>query len=129
VGVDIDFPRAKKYRELSKRMLSPSEREDFINSAYSNDFFNRIWTQKEAISKACGLGMSLDFSRLIVNDCQLPVFCPTTGKEYFVETVPLFGGYVSVASEGSKPDNLIIDIKSCLALARIIEEQVTKSKH
>ena len=118
VGVDIDFPRPVICREIAHLVLSPSELEDFNKSSCKSDFFNRRWTQKEAVCKASGLGLSANFPGFTVNDQLLPVSCPITGKDFFVETAPMHGGYISVASEGRKPENLIVDIDPCLTVSK-----------
>lgn len=122
VGVDIDFPRSEKYRDIANMVLSPTEREEFRLAQFSSDFFIRRWTQKEAISKASGLGLGADFASFTINDNHQPVICPTTNKVFFVETTPLFGGYVSVACEGGKPENVIVDFDPYLTATRIFEK-------
>jgi phosphopantetheinyl transferase len=118
VGVDIDFPRSEKYTEIAYMVLSLTEQEEFRKSQFNGDFFIRRWTQKEAISKACGLGLAADFTSFSANDCQQPVFCPASGTEFYVETTALFGGYVSVACVGGKPQNLIVDLDPFLLATR-----------
>jgi len=122
VGVDIDFPRSDKYRDIAPMVLSPLEQSLFEQSGFCNEFFIRRWTQKEAISKASGLGLSAEFSRFTTNDQARPILCPKSGKHFYVETIAVNGGYLSVASEGEKPGNLIIDFDPFVAAKTIFNQ-------
>jgi len=63
VGVDIEAARPIEPR-LARRFFSPAENaalEKVQSPTEWNNTFFRIWTAKEAVSKALGLGLELDF--------------------------------------------------------------------
>ena len=64
VGVDLEFLRELGNADmLEERCFSPWEREqlDALPSAMRLRGFFRCWTRKEAVSKAIGAGLSMDF--------------------------------------------------------------------
>jgi 4'-phosphopantetheinyl transferase len=69
IGIDIEFDnRQIAYREMIPFVFTPSE-SNFLTSLPQeqilSEFFT-IWTVKEALAKATGLGFSLPFNRLEV---------------------------------------------------------------
>lgn len=122
VGVDIDFPRSEKYTEIAYMALTSSEQEEFRKSHCNGNFFIRRWTQKEAISKACGLGLAADFTSFCANDNHEAVFCPASGENYYVETTAFFGGYLSVACARARPQNVIVDLDPYLSAVEFSNE-------
>lgn len=60
LGIDLEFFAARPYKGIGQQMFSPNE-----NNAFSHlmpelkplGFFH-VWAQKEALIKACGLGLS-----------------------------------------------------------------------
>ena len=64
VGVDIEFPRAMDYGALAESTLTAIELHQFNQINHNPRFFLERWSQKEAISKACGLGLYLDFKTI-----------------------------------------------------------------
>lgn len=61
VGVDVEFPRQINH-EVVKKVSSDEQFVRYQNSDDQMAFFLNIWTQKEAVSKACGRGISVGLS-------------------------------------------------------------------
>jgi len=59
VGVDVEFPRDLDYRGIVSKVCSPYQQEQFEVAGSTDDMFLCFWTQKEAIAKACGQGISV----------------------------------------------------------------------
>lgn len=81
IGVDIEkINRNLNHPLLAPEVLSPQEMDYY--RAYGEEkqclSFYRAWVQKEAISKALGLGISIGFNRLTVR------IDPTLGEEEYV---------------------------------------------
>ena len=66
IGVDIECIRTlKQMAILAKRTFSTIEYKYFLQLSLNDqrEMFFRVWTGKEALSKALGIGFSLNFSR------------------------------------------------------------------
>ncbi|MGS2718002.1 4'-phosphopantetheinyl transferase family protein [Eionea flava] len=60
VGVDIEFERSNiRIDDIVARVASPQELSIYQCSEDPMQAFLCLWTQKEALSKACGLGLSV----------------------------------------------------------------------
>ena len=64
VGVDIEFERAVDKDGIVKRIGSDVEVAAYQRSAAPQQHFLCLWTQKEAVSKACGQGISVGLSSI-----------------------------------------------------------------
>jgi 4'-phosphopantetheinyl transferase len=67
VGVDVERIRARKrWDELASFALHPAERErlDGLEGEARWQGFYRVWTLKEAMAKALGVGLALPFNRI-----------------------------------------------------------------
>ena len=65
VGVDIEAKqRSIKLHALAKRILTPYEFGQFVKATDQQGFLLRIWTIKEAVLKASGLGIRLNLIEL-----------------------------------------------------------------
>lgn len=76
VGVDIERPSDRFTAELAEVIASPQERTrlarlDPVRLALQ---LCALWTRKEAVSKALGLGVTLGFERLSIGDDLTPHF-------------------------------------------------------
>jgi 4'-phosphopantetheinyl transferase len=60
MGVDIEHFSARPYYDLGRHLFSARENESLqgVNSCMTALTFFNIWVQKEALIKACGMGMS-----------------------------------------------------------------------
>jgi 4'-phosphopantetheinyl transferase len=62
IGIDIEQVRPlDDYPIMTRSFMSPGEREELLHLPEHKqlDFFYRVWTKKEALSKAMGKGISL----------------------------------------------------------------------
>ena len=59
VGIDAEPRHAVRHSGLRHEIMSQVEVEVLGDSADEPEVINRVWTAKEAIQKACGLGMRL----------------------------------------------------------------------
>ena len=68
-GVDIEFDRPiPDLESLVRRVCSPREQQALAGvDAISASWFLRIWTRKEAVLKAVGLGLGLDPTRVTLS--------------------------------------------------------------
>lgn len=66
LGVDIELLNRRITLDVAKRVLSSHQQIKLSESSSPEQTFMLYWTQKEAISKALGLGLSINFSQV---DC------------------------------------------------------------
>lgn len=78
VGADVEYKNRKlllsendsKLLSVIKGSFSEEELADYQNTPkeLQTEFFLRMWTRKEAVSKAVGKGLAMDFSKICVPD-------------------------------------------------------------
>lgn len=102
IGVDIEhLGRQVKFEPLAKRCFHDDEYQLWQNNGYDKHLWFKIWTIKEAVLKAQGLGIRLNlnelnavftsdnggyvchdkigwfyFKNLIINECMITLACP-----------------------------------------------------
>lgn len=60
VGVDVeDLDRAVRFEALAQHAFHPEELDCWAELDYSSEYWFRVWTTKEAVLKASGLGIRL----------------------------------------------------------------------
>lgn len=65
VGIDIeDLDRKVRFEALAQHAFHPDELEHWAELEYSEEFWFRVWTTKEAVLKASGLGIRLSLNEL-----------------------------------------------------------------
>jgi 4'-phosphopantetheinyl transferase len=82
VGVDIEFQRADlDYAGMAERVFSTAEQKQLasLKGHARQSYFYRIWTIKESISKALGLGMKIGFGKIDIN---------IEGKQLVLKSIP-----------------------------------------
>ena len=89
VGVDIEKIKPIVIKDY-KDYFSAKEWEAILNAADQELQFYRLWTRKEALAKAIGLGMFMGFEELAVLKNNL-IFL---GQKWVIETEVLDGDYV-----------------------------------
>lgn len=94
VGIDVEFSRdGSRVENIVSRVASSEELAVYRVSENPKQAFLCLWTQKEAVSKACGMGLSVGLSTIpcsgVVGNCSLAFL----GKKYVLHTH-------SVGSEG-----------------------------
>jgi 4'-phosphopantetheinyl transferase len=69
VGIDVEREdRAVEIEDITRAYFAPSEREiiNQVGPRQKHAVFMRLWTLKEAVAKAAGQGLSLDFDRFAI---------------------------------------------------------------
>jgi 4'-phosphopantetheinyl transferase len=99
LGVDIEVPRAVNVTELARACLTAAE-QDFLAAAPEPDrlrVFYRCWTRKEAVLKACGLGLAgpmgvLDTQPGSTGPAEVGHACPAGPSRWLVQDLPVPAG-------------------------------------
>jgi 4'-phosphopantetheinyl transferase len=96
LGVDIEVPRAVNVTELAGACLTQAE-QDCLAAAPEPDrprLFYRCWTRKEAVLKACGLGLAGPMSALdtqpgTTGPAEVAHACPAGPGRWLVQDLPV----------------------------------------
>lgn len=69
IGIDVEQIKPRHHLELAKNIMSKTEYEEFsvLKDEEKEDLFFHVWTQKEAVIKALGQGLSFSLSRFSVS--------------------------------------------------------------
>ena len=86
-------------KALLRRVLTPEEWEDSPAAIP----FSRLWTRKEAVMKACGLGLGL----APASYCVLDDLVQAEGQTWRLHTLELRGHFVSCAAEAAEAPELL----------------------
>jgi len=107
IGVDVEPKYRKGAIHIAPRVLSEAQQVSLSEASSGDECFMRYWTQKEAISKAMGLGLSADFKQIDCSGAWGASYAQYCNQGFYVYTVPLFDGYiVSVATQANTPINI-----------------------
>lgn len=94
IGADIEtMHRQTDHERVAAHYFTPSEVSGILNAADGKQRFLELWTRKEAVLKACGVGLMDDLHSLEVgsalNRMQIshPDFVRLAAAEYHVRTV------------------------------------------
>lgn len=99
VGVDIEEMKAEPPYETAPFFLIGDEqaRLSAANDPAQRVMFYRFWSAKEAVAKGVGLGLGLDFRRIVIGDPARtgPVKMPfeTAGRDWFLHPLPAPPGF------------------------------------
>jgi 4'-phosphopantetheinyl transferase len=95
MGIDLEEKQLLDYHEL-EHILHDNEKQYVFETSHAMDRFYEIWTKKEALLKATGVGLINELSSL---DCtQACVFY--ADRNWFFYSLPLVEGYAfSVCSD------------------------------
>ena len=103
MGVDIEFPANFSFRNIETAVLSKEELAKLPKHAEWEDFLY-YWTQKEAIGKACSLGLGIDFPTITVSGQPGPQEILFEKVNYHLQSFPHDNnGILSVASTTKEP--------------------------
>lgn len=114
VGADIEAPRDVDLADVARACLTAAEQQ-YLNSrpeAEQLRLFYRCWTRKEAVLKACGIGLAGALSELDVApgrqglvEVRLP--CAAGPREWVVQDVSALPGPADVVPASSVPASLV----------------------
>jgi 4'-phosphopantetheinyl transferase len=116
VGVDVELLRVgTESWSLSSHALTHSERARLqaLPSARRSAAFLSMWTRKEALLKAVGVGLALD-PRLIELECQKLVAAPPElgrARDWTLVDVPVAGHTAALALKGPLSRLLLYDAR------------------
>ena len=99
VGADCEDACRGASEALLRRVLTPEEWE----CPDAAGRFSRLWTRKEAVMKACGLGLGLSPASFCVLDDLVQV----EGRTWRLHTLALRGHFISCAAEAAEPPELL----------------------
>ncbi|MFE9867982.1 4'-phosphopantetheinyl transferase family protein [Streptomyces sp. NPDC005506] len=73
VGVDLEIVRTVDVNAIARQCLSPREHTYMtrLPPEQRQEAFRRAWVRKEAVTKACGVGVAADLTRVHVNPQEL----------------------------------------------------------
>ncbi len=106
LGVDIEaLHQPADLQEMAMRMLSPAEKRAWpsLPSKKRAEVFFRVWTRKEAILKAAGVGMQIEPDQLTVPFTPTPAvvsFAPFGGQpqKWYVESLTSIEGFAAAVA-------------------------------
>ncbi len=123
VGVDIEFYREVDQSQILKRVCSADQFNRYLCSDKPDETFLAYWTQKEAVAKACGKGISVGLSSI---DCSGDVGLGQLffeGVNYDVYTFSCFEkGVLSFVAESNTNAKPSIQLCTSIDLDRQIVE-------
>ena len=65
LGIDVeDLDRQVRFETLAQHAFHPEELHGWAESEYSSEYWFKVWTTKEAVLKASGLGIRLSLKEL-----------------------------------------------------------------
>ncbi|MDE1464397.1 4'-phosphopantetheinyl transferase family protein [Spartinivicinus poritis] len=96
-GIDIEMPKAMNDRQgVAEYFMHPDEYDTWKEQGLREDIFYKTWTKKEALTKAIGKGMSLNFKSI-----KLASPYEYESNSFYVHYVGLLGNnHMAFACEG-----------------------------
>ena len=112
VGVDVEAMAPLHELDLiADRMLSAREKREVFASADAPAMFTRLWTRKEAIAKAFGVGLRVAFGEIDVLVPATPLLPPALSGDVVLRDVQCAAPcLVSVALQMNEIDLLCVEI-------------------
>ena len=104
IGIDIEYIKPHyNYQRIVNRYFTPSEQQWLANqpeSVQTTSFFN-IWTGKEAVAKATGLGFSINFSSFSIIPNDSTISTVISANPYLKMSTSFFLEYLNLSSDYS----------------------------
>jgi 4'-phosphopantetheinyl transferase len=104
LGVDIEEKCPMDYEELI-HIFHSNEKQYVFDSLDTGTRFYEIWTKKEALLKAVGLGLINELSSLDCSEGQVSY----EGKLWFFHALHLAEGYAFSVCSSSKIEEIVVD--------------------
>jgi 4'-phosphopantetheinyl transferase len=115
VGVDIERKRYVNPHQLARACMSEAERADLslMSEPAALEYFFRIWTAKEALLKAAGLGLQIDpkqISLTISKEIRIDALPARLGSlsDWSISTLGLVGNMAAALATAGSPSNIRI---------------------
>lgn len=99
IGVDVEFLSDNDHRAIYPRVLGGEELGRLEAAPHPAAAFISCWTQKEAVLKATGQGISIDLRDVCCSATHGQTVASFRGKRFEVMSWPWHAGTASVASE------------------------------
>ncbi|MEO0442116.1 MAG: 4'-phosphopantetheinyl transferase superfamily protein [Pseudomonadota bacterium] len=112
IGVDVECVQRQTSEGVVNTVLSDEQRQRVQAAANPEQVFMYYWTQKEAISKAIGMGLSVDFQTLACCGQLGRSESPYDKQTIYLQTGLLGGDYVLSIASASPQDALIYRVDS-----------------
>ena len=101
IGIDLEKVKDSfEYNELSKTYFSHHEQKEITSSPLPKKTFYKLWTRKEAVLKASGIGITDELKNIEIcfseNNASL-------SNDFYVSTFPVENSYASIACLANKP--------------------------
>lgn len=100
LGVDIEELNVNiEYNEIAQNYFSNDEQKAVNQSLNPLNEFYKLWTRKEAVLKATGIGLNTDLCQIEVlgNKCTINQN-PIINKTYAIESIKVDNAFISFAS-------------------------------
>ncbi|MFT5505149.1 MAG: 4'-phosphopantetheinyl transferase [Gammaproteobacteria bacterium] len=114
IGVDIEFQRDNlDYAGMAERVFSQAEQKQLasLEGCARQSYFYQIWTIKESISKALGLGMKIGFGKIDIN---------IEGGNSYLKSIPsLIKDWQIVGFELNQTFSLAIALQSITEISQV----------
>lgn len=95
IGIDIEKMEAlgEDFESLVNFCLHPVEKQEFVTSKNPLRCFYKHWVLKEAVLKACGVGLNIDLKKILLrkkNENSYSIFFKQKWNVYFKEIMNSF---------------------------------------
>ena len=99
IGIDIEWINEKKnFGDIIHYYFTAKEQTEVEEAKVPVSKFFEIWTRKEALLKALGVGISYPLNQIDVNNAQVEVKLSTNIEKVYLETIQVCDAFISVAS-------------------------------
>ena len=105
IGIDIEKIRTVKITDF-KSQMTVNERNKIVNSSNKTTSFYKYWTQKEAVIKAHGKGLSIPLNSFEINANKAEIHSQT----FFLKKITLLDNYSCYLAVDKNIDGITIEI-------------------
>jgi 4'-phosphopantetheinyl transferase len=104
--VGVDMERTDRFDDadsLAVQVMTPRERDAYARMSAPDQaaMFFRVWTMKEALAKAIGIGLGLPFDQIDLVDARAGATIPWAGTEWHLRPLALEPGFAGAVALGA----------------------------